>query len=130
MSTAQLEDAAAILGPVVEDVVFVGGATIHLWITDRIAPPVRATDDVDVICEVATLAEYYRLGDRLRAQGVHEATGEAVICRWRSRDPDLTIGTVIRAATPTLMLATKLAAWHGRGHGDLLRTGTCTTSLC
>jgi predicted nucleotidyltransferase len=153
MSAAQLEDAAAVLGPLLDDVVFVGGATIHLWITDPVAPPVRATDDVDVICEVATLAEYNRLGDRLRAQGLYEASDEAVICRWRNRDPELIIdvmptdesilgfanpwygeaiataasvtldsGAVIRAVTPALMLATKLAAWHGRGHGDLLRS--------
>lgn len=153
MSAAQLEDAAAVLGPLLEEVVFVGGATVHLWITDPGAPPVRATDDVDVICEVATLAEYYRLGERLRDRGLYEASNEPVICRWRSRDPELTIdvmptdesilgfanpwyelaitkaasvtlgsGAVIRAATPALMLATKLAAWHGRGHGDLLRS--------
>ena len=33
MSAAQLELAASILGPVVEDVVFVGGATIHIWLS-------------------------------------------------------------------------------------------------
>lgn len=87
MSTLQLETAAAVLGPVLEDLVFIGGATIHLWFTEPGAPPARATDDVDVICEVATRAEYYRLGSRLQAQGLHEAVGEPVLCRWRSADP-------------------------------------------
>ena len=49
MSEAMLELAAEILGPLVDDVVFVGGATVHHWITEAPPPPVRATDDVDVI---------------------------------------------------------------------------------
>jgi hypothetical protein len=31
MSAAQLQLAASILGPLVDEVVFVGGAAIHLW---------------------------------------------------------------------------------------------------
>jgi hypothetical protein len=57
MSALQLEAAAAVLGPILDEVVFVGGATIHLWLTEPGAPPARATDDVDVICEVATRVE-------------------------------------------------------------------------
>ena len=87
MSALQLEAAAAILGPVLNEVVFVGGATIHLWLTESGAPPARATDDVDVICEVATRVEYYRLGSRLRERGLHEDPAEPVICRWKSADP-------------------------------------------
>ena len=33
-SEALLELAADILGPLVDDVVFVGGATVHLWLTE------------------------------------------------------------------------------------------------
>lgn len=91
MSALQLEAAATILGPVVDEVVFVGGATIHLWLTEPGAPPARATEDVDVICEVATRAEYYRLGSRLRERGLREASDEPVICRWKSVDPQLVL---------------------------------------
>lgn len=52
MSALQLETAATILGPVLNEVVFVGGATVHLWLTEPGAPPARATEDVDVVCEV------------------------------------------------------------------------------
>lgn len=151
MSALQLEAAAAILGPLLDEVVFVGGATIHLWITEPGAPPVRATDDVDVVCEVATRAQYYRLGERLRERGLHEAAGEPVLCRWISVEPRLVLdvmptdpdilgfsnpwyeeaistaatialdsGAEIRAATPALLIGTKLSAWKGRGRGDLL----------
>ena len=91
MSEPQLEAAAAVLGPVRDEVVFVGAATIHLWLTEPAAPPTRATDDVDVICEVATRAEYYRLGSRLRERGLHEAVDEPVVCRWKSDDPQLVL---------------------------------------
>lgn len=91
MSALQLEAAAAVLGPMLDEMVFVGGATIHLWMTEEGVPPVRATDDVDVICEVATRSEYYRLGSRLRERGLMEAVDEPVVCRWRSRDPQLVL---------------------------------------
>ncbi len=91
MSAPQLEAAAAVLGPLVDEVVFVGGATVHLWITEPGAPPTRATDDVDVICEVATRVEYHRLGERLRERGLREAMDEPVICRWRSAAPSLVL---------------------------------------
>jgi len=48
MSIDLLERGAAALGELVDEVVFVGGATIALWITDPAAPPPRPTKDVDV----------------------------------------------------------------------------------
>jgi predicted nucleotidyltransferase len=91
VSALQLETAAAVLGPLLDEVVFVGGATIHIWITDPGAPPVRATEDVDVVCEVASRAEHYRLGKKLRERGLQEAEGEPILCRWRSPEPELVL---------------------------------------
>lgn len=91
MSALQLEVAAQLLGPILDEVVFVGGATVHLWLTEPGAPPARATEDVDVICEVASRAEYYRLGERLRERGLQEAADEPVLCRWRSSEPQLVL---------------------------------------
>src|SRR3954452_12934005 len=153
MSALQLETAAALLGPLLDEVVFVGGATVFLWITEPGAPPARATEDVDVVCEVASRVKYHQLGDRLRERGLQEAMGEPVICRWRSTEPQLVLdvmptdpdilgfsnpwyeeaittaatialdsGAEIRAATPVLLVATKLCAWKGRGRRDLLRS--------
>lgn len=91
MSALQLETAAALLGPLLDEVVFVGGATVHLWITEPGAPPTRATEDVDVVCEVASRVKYHRLGDRLRERGLQEAMDAPVVCRWRSADPQLVL---------------------------------------
>jgi hypothetical protein len=43
MSIDLLERGAAALGDLVDEVVFVGGATVTLWITDPAAPPPRPT---------------------------------------------------------------------------------------
>jgi len=153
VSTDQLETAATALGPLLEEVVFLGGASIHLWLSDPAAPAARATDDVDVISNITSLTAYYRLGERLRERGFNEASDSRVICRWRHRETGLLLdvmpddedvlgfsnpwyehaiktatvhrlpsGTQIRAATPPSIIATKLAAWHGRGNNDMLRS--------
>lgn len=89
MSLQLLEQAAAALGALVEEVVFVGAATVTLWITDPGAPPVRATRDVDVIVEVTTRAGFHEFEERLRGIRFAEDQESGVICRWRHRDSGL-----------------------------------------
>jgi hypothetical protein len=149
MTIELLELAHGALGKLVDEVVFVGGATVALWITDPAAPPVRVTEDVDVIVEVTTRSAYYSFEERLREAGFREE--QHVICRWLHRDSDLVLdampadasilgfenrwqrealphavgvelpsGAHIRAVPPTYLLATKLEAFAGRGEGDVL----------
>ncbi|WP_367117390.1 hypothetical protein [Mesorhizobium sp.] len=57
--------------------VFVGGCTTALYITDPITlEGVRATDDVDLIVDLAGFAEWAELMDQL--VGVEEATAETM----------------------------------------------------
>ncbi len=72
MSIDLLERAAAALGPLVEEVMFVGGATVAVWISDPGAPPPRPTKDVDVVVEVSTRAGLHDFERRLRAAGFRE----------------------------------------------------------
>ncbi len=66
---------AEALGDLREDVVFVGGATVGLLITDQAAPTVRPTKDVDVVIEVASYADYQlTIVPRLRESGFREST--------------------------------------------------------
>ncbi|MGK2938945.1 MAG: nucleotidyl transferase AbiEii/AbiGii toxin family protein [Solirubrobacteraceae bacterium] len=150
MNIELLELAAAELGELVDDVLFVGGATIGLWVTDPAAPPERPTKDVDVVVEVATRAEFHRFEARLRDRGLSPDVGSEVICRWRARsglildvmptDPRvlgfasvwqarafphaaerrLPSGATLRAITPPYLVATKTEAFAGRGRGDFL----------
>lgn len=89
MSIEQLEVGAAALGELLPEVVFVGAASIELWITDPAAPPVRPTRDVDVVVEVVTRSEFYAFEARLRAKGFSQDREDGVICRWRHRASDL-----------------------------------------
>lgn len=75
---------AAKLSRLPRRVVFVGGATTELFITDPAAPEVRATIDVDVIVQAASYAEYANaVASELRALGAMEDTSQgAPMCRW------------------------------------------------
>lgn len=74
---------AARLGHLRERVVFLGGAATALLITDDAVPDVRVTVDVDVIVEIASRGDYYRLAESLRAAGFSEDSREgAPVCRW------------------------------------------------
>lgn len=145
---AMLELMARQLGPLTERLVFVGGCTTGLFITDPLLPAVRATRDVDVITEASSRVAYHQLENELRRLGFQEdLRPEAPICRWRFADlildlmptdesilgfanrwyPDalasalvseLPSGNRIRTLTPPHFLATKLEAFHGRGQGD------------
>ncbi|MCK4838768.1 MAG: hypothetical protein KAS94_08175 [Desulfobulbaceae bacterium] len=80
-----LELAVHQLDDLVERLVLLGGCATGLLLTDSAAPPIRATIDVDVITEVATRAEYYKMAEILRSKGFQEDSGEdAPVCRWRS----------------------------------------------
>lgn len=82
LNVTMLEDAAAGLGPLLKEVVFVGGATVELWVTDEGAPEVRPTEDVDVIVEIVSRAAYYRFEERLREVGFQNHDEDGVICRF------------------------------------------------
>lgn len=145
---AMLEAMAARLGDLNKRLVFVGGCTRGLFVTDPLLPSVRVTRDVDVITEATSRHNYYQIEEQLRASGFSpDLSPDAPICRWRSgelildlmpadesilgfsnrwyhdalaeaRTLQLPSGREIRALTPTLFLATKLEAFHGRGQGD------------
>lgn len=83
MSIELLELAASTLGDLLHEVVFLGGATVTLWITDPGAPPVRPTKDVDVVVEATTRSAFHAFEDRLRALRFAESQQGGVICRWR-----------------------------------------------
>ena len=141
---------ASRLGYLRDRVVFLGGAATALLITDSAAPDVRVTIDVDVIVEIASRGDYYRLSESLRAAGFSEDTGEgAPVCRWlvdgiavdvmptnaeilgfsnQWYEEALQLATVrlitddiaIRLVTAPYFLATKIDAFRSRGAGDFI----------
>jgi hypothetical protein len=142
--------AAKALGALKDEVVFVGGAVVDLFITDPAAPHPRFTEDVDVVVEVTTYGAWAEVGERLRALGFREDRREgALLCRWliedlvvdvmpalervlgftnrwyrqakkQSEERDLPGGVRIRAVTAPLFVATKVEAFRSRGRGDFV----------
>jgi hypothetical protein len=136
------------LGPLLQEVVFVGGCTTGLFLTDEAAGEVRPTFDVDAIPEIATYAEYVAFSGRLHAEGFREDTSEgAPLCRWlidgmkldvmptdetvlgfknrwyqaaieTAQEMELEPGLTIRVITAPYFIATKLDAFRDRGKGD------------
>lgn len=146
-----LESVANALGSELrERMVFVGGCTTALFITDEITlEGVRATDDVDLIVNLAGRAEWPVLQEQLKQKGFAESMEDDVICRMRLGElkvdfmPDdediigfsnrwyskgiesatihaLTDSLEIKLLTPPLFIATKLEAYLGRGEDDML----------
>ena len=64
---ALLTQMALAMGPLRAQVVFVGGCATGLLLTQPEVAEVRATEDVDAIVEVFTLAGYHQLAEALAA---------------------------------------------------------------
>ena len=75
------------LGPLCEKVVFVGGSTVALYLTDPAAPKIRPTVDVDCIIKLLSRTGYNKLEEQFRELGFSHATEEdAPICRWHYKN--------------------------------------------
>ncbi len=89
---APLRDAARFLRPLLGELVFVGGCTTALLITNTAAADVRPTYDVDAIAEITSYAAYTAFSERLRNLGFAEDVSEgAPICRWRQQNTVLDV---------------------------------------
>src|ERR1700689_3407165 len=145
-----LEEAAKKLAPFLREIVFVGGVTLGLLISDKAAAPIRSTDDVDVIAEILTYVDYIAFSERLRkAQFTEDPSEEPLTCRWFHGKLKLDVlalskevlgytniwyegalnhaisfvlpgGQPIRVITAPYFLGTKMEAFRGRGQMDFL----------
>jgi hypothetical protein len=143
-----LAEAAGLLKPLLGELVFVGGSTTALLITDKAAAEVRPTYDVDAIAKISSYTAYGDFSERLRRCGFTEDASEgAPICRWRQKktildimplDPkilgfsnlwykpalesaivhELESDLRVRVVTAVYFCATKLEAFAGRGKND------------
>ncbi len=139
------------LGTLREKMVFLGGCTTGLLVTDSGAPDVRATMDVDMIVEVSSSLDFHTIEAAMRDRGFKPDTLSGIRCRWRSGDiivdlmPDnekilgfsnrwygdaidhavkerLGSDCVIKRVTAPYFIATKIEAFNGRGNGDYVRS--------
>lgn len=135
---------AQALGDLNQDVVFVGGTVISLYVTDPGAPEMRPTQDVDLFVEVITQKDLEALRQKLVRRGFTQSPEDEVICRfrydgiykvdvmstkavgWAPANPWFAPGKkdvetriiedqAIRVLSFPYFLASKLAAFHSRG---------------
>ena len=67
---------AQAMGPLCDRVVFVGGCATGLLLSDAALVNLRATEDVDAIVEVASLARYHALADELMQRGFKQTMAD------------------------------------------------------
>ncbi len=138
------------LGDLANEMIFVGGCTTGLFITDEGAAEVRTTDDVDSIVEVTSYGQYNTFAEKLKKIDFREDTREgAPVCRWVKGETVLDVmpldekvlgftniwyqsaietaetreilpGMTIKVISALYFCATKLEAFDGRGAGDYL----------
>jgi len=149
-NVAKLELVAHALGPLREQLVFVGGCAVDLLLTDPAAAPARVTYDVDLVARVEALSGYHALEKQFSQLGFkRDMAQDAPICRWRYNDLEvdlmpmdtgvlgfasrwyplavqtaqevaLSAGMIIRLISAPAFLATKFEAFLDRGRGDVL----------
>lgn len=69
------------LGELREKVVFVGGATVSLYVDSK-TEEIRPTDDIDIVVEIYNHQEYAALDEQLRNLGFVNDQTTRVICRY------------------------------------------------
>lgn len=137
------------MGPLCEQVVFVGGCATGLLIDNASLMDVRPTEDVDAIVEVASLAGYHRLADQLAQRGFKQTMADNTPpFRWfwnrlqldlvpldekvlgfanpwyragfaASLNAELAEGLVLGHLSAPYFLATKFEAFRDRGQNDV-----------
>jgi len=144
-----IEKVALRLDELLDEVVFLGGATTALLTTDPQIPDARQTLDVDCIIDIISFVDYNKLGKRLREKGFTQSIEKPIICRWQiesvivdimptdkrilgfanrwSKDAllnaqkyNLKPNLSINLITPIFFIATKLEAFKLRGNNDYL----------
>ncbi len=144
-----LSGMAHAMGPLCDQVVFVGGCATGLLVTQPLAIDTRPTEDVDAIVEVASLVGYHALAEQLQARGFKQPMADNTPpfrWFWRSMQLDLVpvdekvlgfanhwyrpgfaaaqwttlpSGLRLRHLSAPYFVATKLEAFQDRGNRDV-----------
>lgn len=129
-----------------EKVVFIGGATVSLYVS-RPVMEIRPTDDVDVIIEILNYKERAELEERLRKIGFSNDIDSGIVCRYKihsivvdimpTNDPSIGFSNKwyqegfensvdykideycsVKILDAPYFIATKIEAFKGRGKND------------
>jgi len=83
--THMLEKTAEVLAPILDKLVFTGGAVVPFFL-DQYKEDFRPTEDVDCVIEISGRLAYGRLEKELRKLKLVNDISSGVICRWKYDD--------------------------------------------
>ena len=81
-----IQKVAKALGDLNNQVIYVGGATVCLYINDPAADDVRPTKDVDISLKIASVAHLEDIREELSKRGFKQTADLDVICRFKFDD--------------------------------------------
>lgn len=141
-----LKKIAVALSELNEQVIYVGGAVVSLYINDPAADDVRPTKDVDISLSIATLSELEAIREDLTKKGFIQTAEDNVICRFRYDDVKVDVmntknvgwapanpwfapgyllkqeveieGQRLQILPLSYFLASKITAYNGRGKNE------------
>jgi hypothetical protein len=139
-----LELLAERLGALLEDIVFVGGSTICLYVNNARQNELRPTIDRDAIVNTKDYSEFHAFEMNVQKLGFERDTKDRINCTWRfetivvdfmpgnqiagyinnkwyqaamehAEKLELNSGKTVKIISPIYLMATKLEAFHSRG---------------
>jgi len=81
-----VEKVALALGDINDEVIYVGGAVVSLYVTDEGAEQPRPTKDIDISVQISTYAQMNQLRERLANKKIYPAPTETVMYRYSYED--------------------------------------------
>lgn len=81
-----IQRVAKALGELNDEVIYVGGATVSLYINDPAADDVRPTKDIDISIKIASITHLEEIREKLVAKGFKQSADLGVICRFKLND--------------------------------------------
>ena len=81
-----VEKVASALEEINEEVLYVGGAVVSLYITDEGAEQSRPTKDIDISVQISSYSEMDVLREKLESKNIYPASTETILYRYALQD--------------------------------------------
>lgn len=81
-----VEKVALALGDLNDEIIYVGGAVVSLYVTDEGAEQPRPTKDIDISVQISTYAQMDNLRLKLAKKNIYPASNEKIIYRYSYED--------------------------------------------
>ena len=77
-----VEKVALALEEINDEVIYIGGAIVSLYVTDQGAEQARPTEDIDICVQISTYAQMDQLREKLARKKIYPAPTETIMYRY------------------------------------------------